>query len=243
MIKKQIVSISFFKFEKATTKWKALQSMGRSPGILSEVEGLSFGKMLGSGSGNGFSVLPNLGVYGLLGVWKDEAAAQQFIRNHSFFHQLRDNAGEVWTTFLQTTMVHGEWEGNCPFEVTVPFDKDNPVAVLTRATIRNKRLLHFWKHVPKVSRSMDEHKEGLIFSVGVGELPLVQQATISFWQNSHLMQAYAYNSRFHKEVIQKTRSLGWYKEELFARFLPYKSEGSWNGENPLAEYLMVEGRR
>jgi hypothetical protein len=27
-------------------------------------------------------------------------------------------------------------------------------------------------------------------------------------------------------VIQQTRELGWYKEELFARFVPYKMEGN-----------------
>ncbi len=233
MINGQIVSISFFKFEKTSSKWRALQSMGRSPGILSEVEGLSFGKMLGSGSGNGFSIIPNFGVYGLLCVWKNESFAQQFFRDHPFFSDLKEKATETWTTFLQTAMVHGQWDGSCPFPITTSFDKKSLVAVLTRATIRNKRLLHFWKHVPKVSRSMDGHKEGLLFSAGVGELPLVQQATISFWENSDFMQAYAYNSAFHKEVIQKTRSLGWYKEELFARFHPYKSEGSWGGSNPL----------
>lgn len=51
------------------------------------------------------------------------------------------------------------------------------------------------------------------------------------------MMQYAYTSQYHKEVVQKTRELGWYKEELFARFVPYKSEGSWEGENILSAYL------
>jgi hypothetical protein len=211
--------------------------MGLSTGILPEVAGLKFGKMLGSGGRNGFSVFPNWGVYGLLAVWEKEKDAQNFFNGHSFFNEMKEEAIEEWTCYMQTAMVHGEWEGSCPFAITTDFNKNLPVAVLTRATIRKKRLLHFWKYVPKVSRSMDEHKEGLIFSVGVGELPLVQQATVSFWENSDLMQAYAYNSRFHKEVIQKTRSLGWYKEELFARFHPYRSDGSWRGINPIAGFL------
>ena len=51
------------------------------------------------------------------------------------------------------------------------------------------------------------------------------------------MKAYAYRNKHHREVIQKTRQLGWYKEEMFARFHPYKSEGSWNGTNPIAAFL------
>ena len=33
------------------------------------------------------------------------------------------------------------------------------------------------------------------------------------------MEAYAYNSG-HREVIKKVKEEGWYKEELFARFIP-----------------------
>ncbi len=237
MFDSQIVTITFFKFDKLSSKWKGLSMMGRAPGALSKVNGMSFGKMLGSGGRNGFSIFPNFGVYGILAVWEEEKWAEQFFRTNSFFRELNQHAVEQWTSYLRTSMVHGVWEGQCPFSVTETFDKDQLVAVLTRATIRTKRLAHFWKYVPRVSRSMDDHKEGLLFSAGVGELPLVQQATVSFWQNSRLMQAYAYQSRFHKEVIQKTRELGWYKEELFARFHPYKSTGSWLGHNPLADYL------
>ncbi len=237
MFSSQIVSISFFKFKKVPSQWKAFRWMGLSTGILPEVKGLEFGKMLGSGGRNGFSVFPNFGVYGILGVWENEKYANSFFQSHSFFQDLKMESIEYWTTFMRTTMVHGQWEGTCPFTITENFNKDRLVAVLTRATIRRKRLWHFWKHVPKVSRSMDEHKEGLIFSAGVGELPLVQQATISFWENSKFMESYAYKSKIHKEVIRKTRELDWYKEELFARFQPYKTIGTWEGTNPLISFL------
>ncbi len=237
MLKSQIVTITFFRFEKLSARWKALGMMGGARSALSQVEGMSFGKMLGSGGRDGFSIFPNFGVYGILAAWEGEIWAERFFGAHPFFVTLQENATDQWTTYLRTSMVHGEWEGHCPFFKTVDFDPERPVAVLTRATIRTKRLMQFWKYVPGVSRSMDEHREGLLFSVGVGELPLVQQATVSFWQNSRFMQAYAYKSRFHSEVIQKTRELGWYKEELFARFHPYKSTGSWQGENPLSMYF------
>jgi hypothetical protein len=45
------------------------------------------------------------------------------------------------------------------------------------------------------------------------------------------MLDYAYTNVKHKEVVMLTRKLNWYKEELFARFLPYKFQGTWNGEN------------
>jgi hypothetical protein len=42
---------------------------------------------------------------------------------------------------------------------------------------------------------------------------------------------YAYKNEKHKEVVRLTRELKWYKEELFARFIPYKFLGQWNSKN------------
>lgn len=137
---------------------------------------------------------------------------------------------------MKTTKVHGQWDGVAPFTETVDYDKKKLVAVLTRATIQPRQLWRFWRFVPPVSASV-EGRAGLIFSKGIGELPLIQQATFSLWEDSEKMLAYAYQSHYHKEVVQKTRELGWYKEELFSRFHPYAAEGSWKAGNPLADYL------
>lgn len=228
----QVVTVSFFRYEGWRSCWWAFQEMGRAPGQLKQITGLNFVKMLGSGGGNGFSLRPNFRVYGLLAVWEEESAARQFFQAHSKFREFQKRSEEYWTVFLHTVMAHGVWEGQSPFPITRDFQEEQPVAVLTRATIHPRHLLRFWRFVPRVSRSV-ENREGLLFSVGVGELPLVQQATFSLWRNSRLMKAYAYQSAFHKEVVRRTRQLGWYKEELFARFQPYASEGSWYGKDPL----------
>ena len=237
MLENNIVTMSLFKFEGRKKKWRAFQLMGQSPGLLKNISGMKFGKMLGSGARNGFSILPNFSVYGLMNVWEKEADALHYFQNNDFFQELKKNCSEYWINYMQTAVVHGEWEGNNPFTPTAEYNMDNVVGVLTRATIKLKYIPYFWRFVPKVSKSMDGHKEGLIFSVGIGELPLIQQATFSLWENSHFMKAYAYKNQYHREVIQKTRELGWYKEELFARFHPYKSEGNWEGKNPIKELI------
>ena len=51
------------------------------------------------------------------------------------------------------------------------------------------------------------------------------------------MKAYAYRSPAHLEVIKLTREKQWYKEEMFARFQLYETDGTWQGVNPLKDYM------
>lgn len=226
MTENQIVTITFFLHEKLADKWWAFKQMGLLPSKLASIEGIQFAKLLGSGAASGFSIFPNFGVYGFLGVWTNEQMANNFFQKHSIFDAYVNHSKEYITIFLKVAKSHGTWDGIKPFTETCPLNMEDSVAVITRATIRTKYLFQFWQNVPRVSKSV-EQQNGRIFSIGIGELPIVQQATFSLWESSKQMMDYAYKSNYHKEVVQKTRDLGWYKEELFARFKPYKRSGSW----------------
>lgn len=231
------ITISFFRYRKPAARWWAFRQMGLAPALLQQVPGLRFSKMLGSGGGNGFSIWPDFGAYGLLGVWDSEADARLFFDSHSLFSAFRQRCAAWWTAYLRAAQSHGQWDGQSPFPITETYDEGRLLGVITRATIYPRHLLRFWRFVPSVSRAV-EGSEGLLFSVGIGELPVVQQATFSLWENSHQMKKYAYQSPRHREVIRRTRQLGWYKEELFARFHPYKAEGDWErGGTPLDGFL------
>jgi hypothetical protein len=69
----------------------------------------------------------------------------------------------------------------------------------------------------------------LLFTKGIGEVPFLQMATFSLWKDKQSLMDFAYKSREHTEAIAKTRSLDWYNEELFSRFEPYRSKGTWDG--------------
>lgn len=222
----EVVTMSLFRYDGLANRWQAFRQMGFWPESLSTTPGLKQAKLLGSGAGNGFSIWPNWGVYAMLAIWEDESAARAFMATDEWWQTNKQRTTECYTVFMRAAVVHGAWGGEQPFEITAEYDLQAPVAVITRATIKLRHIPGFWRFVPKVSAQAKE-RPGQQLSIGVGEWPLFMQATFSIWNSSKSMMDYAYQHPYHREVIQKTRELGWYKEELFARFLPYAEEGTW----------------
>lgn len=231
-----VTTLTLFRLKPGNVRW-GLAQMGPPAQQVRKTEGLIFGHLLGSGSGSGFSILPDFQVYGFLGSWTSQEMALPFFRNSDFIKKYQDRCSEIYTLFLQPYQAHGLWDGQNPFKdlVTAP-TSPMPIAVLTRAAIRWQALPGFWKHVPAASKALDQ-AEGLLLSKGLGELPIIRQATFSLWTSEEAMKAYAYRLKDHKEVIRRTRQDNWYSEELFARFTPFNSEGSWGGKDPL-EFLL-----
>lgn len=227
-VSSEVVTMSLLRYESLASRWWAFSQMGIGGWYLKDIPGLKLLKLLGSGAGNGFSIRPNFGVYGVLAIWEDENVAQAFFSQHPWWQRALKKSTERCTFYLKPAVVHGEWGGQQPFTITTDYDLKAPVAVITRATIKTKHLIGFWRYVPQVSAHVKD-RHGQRLSIGVGEWPLFMQATFSIWDSSQAMMDYAYQNPYHKEVIQKTRELGWYKEELFARFLPYRMEGAWDG--------------
>lgn len=230
----QITTVTLFRFNGMANKAWAFTQMGRMAGWplanpLAGTAGLRFGRLLGSGAGNGFGLRPNFGVYAFLGHWANRAAADQFFSAHPWFQKTVARTCDRATFFLLPTMTHGEWGGEKPF-VASPDDYDpaRPVAVITRATIRTRKLPDFWRYVPRTSASVYDHPARKL-SIGVGEYPVFMQATFSLWTSGKAMQEFAYRSAHHKEVVRLTRERNWYKEEMFTRFTVLEYTGNWQG--------------
>jgi heme-degrading monooxygenase HmoA len=228
-----VVTFSVFEYARKDRFW-ALAQMGLAPRQLKAVKGLSFAKMMGSGR-NGFGLMPDFGRYALLGAWETEAAADAFFES-PLVSTFRRRAAEMWSVKMLPLRSHGNWDGSSPF-VPHPYlhHPGLPVAVLTRASIRLRALPDFWRHVPQASRNL-YNSDALLYSIGVGEKPLVQQATVSFWRDAQALEQFAYRKSGHKEIVRLTRERNWYSEELFARFLPIATEGTLGGKDVLAEY-------
>ena len=224
----RITTFTLFRYKGFRNKFWALSQMGLAHRQLKCVPGQLFYKMLGTGKA-GFSTSPDWTVYGLLQVWDTESAAEEFFRTHPQMKAFGAHTLQHLCLFMHPIRSRGQWNGGNPFKPSTHHGaEEGPIAVVTRATIRKRYLHRFWKYVPRSQRPLGS-MPGLLYSKGIGETPFIDMATISLWESSEAMERYAYGTEAHRGAIQKTRQLGWYREELFARFRLYRAEGSWEG--------------
>jgi heme-degrading monooxygenase HmoA len=226
-----LTTLTLFGYSGQEKIWAFAQMAFARP-RLRRVAGLRFWKLLGSGHGSGFSLRPNWSRYALLAVWENLDALEKFFATSALMRAYRQHAEEIWTVRLLPIEARGAWSGVNPFSQFVPAPNEGPIAILTRATIRLSRLRAFWSAVPAASHALD-HAAGLMASIGIGEAPFIRQATFSLWRSVDDVQAFAYRTQAHREAMRRTRAENWYREELFARFVPAASEGTWQGIDPL----------
>lgn len=216
-----LVTISFFKYKGTNIFW-ALKEMQLSKKPLAEVPGLSFFKIMGSGSGVGFKK-PDIKVYALVSVWKNPTYAKNFFRTSRIFKGLKDHSKEWWTLFMEPISSKGEWSKTNPFIPVKNYHDNGPVAVFTRASLTPKTLLNFCNSSTGLSELIKE-QDGLIFSKSLGEYPVLQQATFSIWENKRAVQLFAYHMESHPE-LNKIKN----DADLFTEFRIMQTEGNWGG--------------
>ncbi len=226
----EITSISFYKYSKKSEQWWAFKQMRLAYTALSNTPGLKYHKQLGSGAAEGFSIWPDWQVYAQLMVWESRDAFNRFRQTNSYHQENLSKSDHQLHILLQAIQYKGSWNGLHPFQVNKNASSDSDfMAVITRASIRPKKMLSFWFNVPAVSRHISQQKS-LLFAKGIGEWPLIEQATFSIWNEKEAMQDFAYQQKEHREVVKKTREKDWYKEEMFVRFKVLEYFGDWQSK-------------
>ncbi|TMQ96273.1 spheroidene monooxygenase [Actinomadura soli] len=203
--------------------------------VLRGTGGLRFWRLLGTGKGRSMSLGADLRRWALFAVWDGESELECFLERSPVAARWRDESEESWHVRLMPLSSRGGWGGADPLAAaTAPprATPPGPVAVLTRASIRPRRLVAFYRSIPDVDRLL-HRQDGCLASIGAGEWPLARQATFSLWDDEQAVGCFAHRTAAHRDVIGRVRREGWYSEELFARFVPFGSQGAWDGRDPL----------
>jgi hypothetical protein len=208
--------IIFWRIHRRHIPWAILR-MAFDRRILKK-SGAHFWKLLGTGSGKTFTPSDaDLTRWSLLVVaseipemnhWRRRAIAEKRIQ-------------------LKPISVHGLWAKQQPFaEIAPVVDWQGKVAALTRAKIKWQKNRIFWRSVPAVNQTL-QIAPGLEKAVGIGEAPLGLQGTFSIWSDNQAVKSFAYRSEAHQNAIANTKKIGWYSEEMFARFAVIEESGKW----------------
>ena len=229
----QTVSISFFRFSPGLSRLWAFGMMGAARLALPRVPGIGFWKLCGSGTGEGFTPIPNTGVYAIVATWPDCETAKTQTQTAPIFRRYLAKAIESWTVFLAPVSARGQWSGVAPF-LPEGAEPVGPLAALTRATIRPVKALRFWNRVPAISKVIGSDPN-VAFKIGIGEVPWLHQVTFSIWPNSQSMANFARTNGPHARAIQAVRDGDWFREELYARFRILSDHGTWHGQSPLSK--------
>lgn len=215
-------------------KWKTpltLARLGLDRPRLKRIDGLVFWRLLGTGSGDDTGGGADLARTAVFAVWDDEAALDAFMATSRLAARW-STAQESWHVRLRSIGGHGRWRGIDPLDGLEQGSNSGAVAIVTRADVHRRS----WRAFAGASNVVDAELHtapGLIDVVGIGEAPVGRLATFSLWESLDAARSFAYSMPDHIEVMRRTREEGWYAEELFARFEPYGSSGTWNGRDPL----------
>jgi heme-degrading monooxygenase HmoA len=196
--------------------------------------GLRFARVLGTGRGSSTAPGADPARTALFAVW--ESAADLAAFEAGWFGRrlvrVHERGGEAYGLRLALLSGRGSWAGHRVEHDLLAGASGGPVAVLTRARVRRGAGRRFRAAARSTAVEVSS-AAGLLAVVGVGELPTGLLGTFSLWADAASPSRFAFRQAQHREVVRRTRAEGWYSEELFARFEPLSSDGTWDGRDPL----------
>jgi len=195
--------------------------------FMRKIPGLNFFKLLGCGNNGGFGLKPGLNRQGLFCCFESEKFARNFLKNSMVVKNYKKAAKEFFSVELKSFSSRGAWSQNIIKEsTTVP--SSGPIASLTRASIKINKAKKFWSLAPSSEISLHSYK-GCLLSAGLGEAPILRQATFSIWSDPDSLNSYA-RTGAHSKAIKMANQEKFFSESMFVRFKPFNAKGVWRGK-------------
>jgi hypothetical protein len=199
----------------------------RGAAALAGTPRLHLAKVMGSGQGGGFGLRPSLSHQGLFLAFDDHGAARDFLDDSPLMAAYRGRARELCTLLLEPLTCRGSWGGKTLAVAPLAAAGNGPVAALTRASIRPHKAAAFWRHASPSQRALAT-TPGCRLAAGLGEAPLLRQATFSVWDGVAAMEGYARGAA-HGAAIRAAVAGHHFSESMFARFRVLEIRGRWQG--------------
>lgn len=180
---------------------------------------------------------PDFHQWAFLGIWEEDDALDQFLHASPIVNKWEERGDEVWHVRLIPTSSRGSWRGTNPFAGPRPPDvPKDPVAVITLVRIKRRKLPTFWVSAQKGPALDLKRASGLLADLPTfAKVPFVDLLTFTLWRSTDDAMNYAYRRSPHNDAVRRSRSEGIFRDQLFARFYPYRSAGTWRGQDPLAQ--------
>lgn len=206
----------------------ALGQLVRGSGRWRAQRGVRFARVLGSGQQGGFGLKPGLDHQGVFLMFDDVADALACVATSPLLAAYRERADECLVAVLQASSARGRWGGQAMRAIVPSPGPDEPLMALTRASIKPTQTLRFWRHSPPSEAALAA-SPGCRLAAGLGEAPVLRQATLSLWDSTAAMNAYARKGA-HQKAIEASYREGYFSEWMFVRFVPLLMQGRWQGQ-------------
>ena len=165
----------------------------------------------------------------LISAWDDDDALDRF---------LAANPIDGYHVRMRPTRIIGAWPDmpGLPTEEEA-MEPDEPATVLTLGRPRLLRLPRFARASRGAERLAADHP-ALVKGTAAARLPRFV-ATFSIWRTVAEMRDFSLGrpDKRHLDAIKADRATPFHHQSAFVRFRPYRTEGTWGGANPLADYF------
>ncbi len=222
----EVLLLQLVRWRAGSAAW-GLSRLVLGPRALGRAAGLRFARVLGSGRHGGFGLAPGFDRQGVAAFFADEDSARDFAVRSPALRARREHADDCLMLLCRASASRGSWGGHT-LAVTAPAAAPGqPIASLTRASIRLRHARAFWRHTPAAQAALDA-APGCRLAVGLGEAPLLRQATFSLWDDAASMEAFSRRGA-HRQASADASGRNWFSESMFVRLVPIAIEGTWHG--------------